>query len=343
MGRTTASRNRPSRRRFQSLGRDSVGWDPQRSGVPPAVGVFQSLGRDSVGWDQSPQARGIVKVGGFQSLGRDSVGWDSGRAWASSPQPGFQSLGRDSVGWDAGPPPAREPSQEFQSLGRDSVGWDPLQRGRIMHGGASFQSLGRDSVGWDKISTLSNLHCNGFQSLGRDSVGWDALALGRFVSACPVSIPRSGFCGVGQQGAGCVIGQVGSFNPSVGILWGGTRLLGLLLFGQGVSIPRSGFCGVGLHSVQSGPAQRGRFQSLGRDSVGWDYHSPICSPCAPMVSIPRSGFCGVGRLSCSSAIRRAIGFNPSVGILWGGTNGRGKARGRKERFQSLGRDSVGWD
>ncbi len=62
-----------------------------------------------------------------------------------------------------------------------------------------------------------------------------------------VSIPRSGFCGVGppmpRASQKCL---PGCFNPSVGILWGGTptgRVVAAVL--RRVSIPRSGFCGVG--------------------------------------------------------------------------------------------------
>ncbi len=37
-----------------------------------------------------------------------------------------------------------------------------------------------------------------------------------------------------------------------------------------VSIPRSGFCGVGLRLVLTRKIISMLFQSLGRDSVGWD-------------------------------------------------------------------------
>jgi len=87
-----------------------------------------------------------------------------------------------------------------------------------------------------------------------------------------------------------------SFNPSVGILWGGTCTKALVPVAKDVvSIPRSGFCGVGpLHSGDQGAelhvvsiprsgfcgVGHGRIQASGRS---WS------------VSIPRSGFCGVGR------------------------------------------------
>ena len=43
-----------------------------------------------------------------------------------------------------------------------------------------------------------------------------------------------------------------------------------------------------------------------------------------------------------SAVRRSS-FNPSVGILWGGTTYRKDDYIAILQFQSLGRDSVGWD
>ncbi len=61
-----------------------------------------------------------------------------------------------------------------------------------------------------------------FQSLGRDSVGWDPFSSRELPPA---------ICG---------------FNPSVGILWGGTVLQEWIGRAAPVSIPRSGFCGVGL-------------------------------------------------------------------------------------------------
>ncbi len=63
-----------------------------------------------------------------------------------------------------------------------------------------------------------------FQSLGRDSVGWDLN---------PPFHPEGRRC----------------FNPSVGILWGGTgetpNPVPVEWSSEEVSIPRSGFCGVG--------------------------------------------------------------------------------------------------
>ncbi len=61
----------------------------------------------------------------------------------------------------------------FQSLGRDSVGWDP--------------------GGWERVDRFTRK----FQSLGRDSVGWDAIRRLDASLELLVSIPRSGFCGVG--------------------------------------------------------------------------------------------------------------------------------------------------
>ncbi len=62
-----------------------------------------------------------------------------------------------------------------------------------------------------------------------------------------------------------------------------------------------------------------QFQSLGRDSVGWDARRTR--------TLPSGG----------------PSFNPSVGILWGGTRGCFQAERLRSGFQSLGRDSVGWD
>ncbi len=60
-----------------------------------------------------------------------------------------------------------------------------------------------------------------------------------------------------------------------------------------VSIPRSGFCGVGLARRRRRLGARA-FQSLGRDSVGWDSSGLPQQGTGFGVSIPRSGFCGVG-------------------------------------------------
>ncbi len=64
------------------------------------------------------------------------------------------------------------------------------------------------------------------------------------------------------------------------------------------------------------------FQSLGRDSVGWDRTQLQQHADALAVSIPRSGFCGVGLSEEHDLHKGSAGFNPSVGILWGGTRGR---------------------
>ncbi len=109
-----------------------------------------------------------------------------------------------------------------------------------------------------------------FQSLGRDSVGWDFLTRLIVLGSYRVSIPRSGFCGVGHSSCLLSAASRKGFNPSVGILWGGT--------------PWRPF--VSLLWVW--------FQSLGRDSVGWDLEVACGIACCQVVSIPRSGFCGVG-------------------------------------------------
>ncbi len=86
------------------------------------------------------------------------------------------------------------------------------------------------------------------------------------------------------------------FNPSVGILWGGTA---------SASFPQS--------------LRPALFQSLGRDSVGWDGMRYVAPIYWEKVSIPRSGFCGVGQLPEGGSKVLQASFNPSVGILWGGT------------------------
>ncbi len=135
-----------------------------------------------------------------------------------------------------------------------------------------------------------------------------------------VSIPRSGFCGVGLNAYATPWAHALGFNPSVGILWGGTGgCEGIISFIGQVSIPRSGFCGVGPGLPLAQRQTIVQFQSLGRDSVGWD-SLRSCRPARwPAVSIPRSGFCGVGP--------------PAPYLMKGGLRW----------FQSLGRDSVGWD
>ena len=234
----------------------------------------------------------------------------------------------------------------------------------------SFQSLGRDSVGWDLQTSSTNASV---EYSFNPSVGilWGGTRLAYPVTLVfdEVSIPRSGFCGVGPRGSVPSAVALTSFNPSVGILWGGTttartprgggprfqslgrdsvgwdmfdvrgrvrlRLgfnpsVGILWGGtrqavlEGavrvfVSIPRSGFCGVGLGPTFLRASARSEFQSLGRDSVGWDGAQFV-----------------VNRLG-------RLGFNPSVGILWGGTSPTIASAAPEAEFQSLGRDSVGWD
>ncbi len=158
-----------------------------------------------------------------------------------------------------------------------------------------------------------------FQSLGRDSVGWDDLCPDNRVPTLTVSIPRSGFCGVGPVGVVMATPGGRRFNPSVGILWGGTfsTLFHLAELCQFQSLGRDS---VGWDPEKMvHPSSPGAFQSLGRDSVGWDQKSLVgdsqslrcfnpsvgilwggtrggrnIGPCQLTVSIPRSGFCGVG-------------------------------------------------
>ncbi len=258
--------------------------------------------------------------------------------------------------------------REFQSLGRDSVGWDLLLR-KVGGDADVFQSLGRDSVGWDcpkcgyrGYRRVVSIPRSGFCGVGLPEI----MAVDRKMRI--VSIPRSGFCGVGLRRGPNPHPSLAGFNPSVGILWGGTSSsfpsFSPFCF---VSIPRSGFCGVGQTVVPSAKRTERRFQSLGRDSVGWDCPRKIvvartrtfqslgrdsvgwdqgaarAAPRPPAVSIPRSGFCGVGLSESFRLISSRSCFNPSVGILWGGTYETSHADATLHQFQSLGRDSVGWD
>ncbi len=160
----------------------------------------------------------------------------------------------------------------FQSLGRDSVGWD-LQAGA---GGYRERCGFNPSVGilWGGTAAgACELRVvERFQSLGRDSVGWDLPVFPQIYSGYRVSIPRSGFCGVGRKLLNVTKSSKPSFNPSVGILWGGTGRCGRMSMPTAyVSIPRSGFCGVGPLAASGLYRPDFAFQSLGRDSVGWDY------------------------------------------------------------------------
>ncbi len=159
-----------------------------------------------------------------------------------------------------------------------------------------------------------------FQSLGRDSVGWDHALPPSVRAGKGVSIPRSGFCGVGRAPAPSPRAGPSRFNPSVGILWGGTSPL-LSVLGATKKFQSLGRDSVGWDRFPRNDAvERALFQSLGRDSVGWDLClSPRSMSPSPKVSIPRSGFCGVGRKAFLILLAAIHGFNPSVGILWGGT------------------------
>ncbi len=135
-----------------------------------------------------------------------------------------------------------------------------------------------------------------FQSLGRDSVGWDQRELESVLIfyGC-VSIPRSGFCGVGL-----ISKHIQELKPA----W--FQSLGRDSVGWDFSIVDDGEVAL-------------EFQSLGRDSVGWDDLLPLLPQELREVSIPRSGFCGVGLPGKRCQPLRSDRFNPSVGILWGGT------------------------
>jgi len=134
-----------------------------------------------------------------------------------------------------------------------------------------------------------------------------------------VSIPRSGFCWFGLPSPLVEAKYGDSFNPSVGILLVWTR------------------------SRSSSVTGNGKFQSLGRDSVGLD----IVYPLLALFSIL---FQSLGRDSVGLDWERnthlpppPASFNPSVGILLVWTIcslGNTRVSGL---FQSLGRDSVGLD
>ncbi len=85
---------------FQSLGRDSGGWDHQYKLICVVVRVCfnPSVGIQVVGTLLPVVGRGNIMA--FQSLGRDSGGWDSGSASprimareVSIPRSGFRWLG----------------------------------------------------------------------------------------------------------------------------------------------------------------------------------------------------------------------------------------------------------
>ena len=154
----------------------------------------------------------------------------------------------------------------------------------------------------------------GILLVGTKEIGWAGPPV------IVVSIPRSGFCWLGREKGGSHAHENDCFNPSVGILLVGTKKLRAAeQAGRQVSIPRSGFCWLGpkkegYHHVReelvsiprsgfcwlgpSKPKSRGRadvkFQSLGRDSVGWEGPRDQYTAWSGVVSIPRSGFCWLG-------------------------------------------------
>ncbi len=111
-----------------------------------------------------------------------------------------------------------------------------------------------------------------------------------------------------------------NFNPSVGILWGGTPPPPPPGASSSHFNPSVGILWGGTLPACRRSARPAQFQSLGRDSVGWDCASADSSPPPNVISIPRSGFCGVGPTHRFVRRRMISDFNPSVGILWGGTN-----------------------
>jgi len=130
-----------------------------------------------------------------------------------------------------------------------------------------FQSLGRDSV----CSYLASLRFRHsyyvFQSLGRDSVCSYAIYNHDDEQPGHVSIPRSGFCLFIPVKLCVRMSRNLSFNPSVGILF------------------------VHTWRFRRRKRRKGKFQSLGRDSVcSYAYYGAYGGK-GGKVSIPRSGFC----------------------------------------------------
>ncbi len=110
-----------------------------------------------------------------------------------------------------------------------------------------------------------------------------------------------------------------SFNPSVGIQVVGTlrKLLSCAACSRFQSLGRDsgGWDPLGTMTYTRNPA----FQSLGRDSGGWDGIFPRIKFGDSPVSIPRSGFRWLGHLRKWDLSSRMLGFNPSVGIQVVGT------------------------
>ncbi len=186
---------------------------------------------------------------------------------------------------------------------------------------SKFQSLGRDSVGWDRaIFTWAVDTLAGFNpSVGILWGGTFAAALLR-AGYVTVSIPRSGFCGVGPGHLSYTAPPFPVSIPRSGFCGVGPRRGGR---GQSlprpVSIPRSGFCGVGRGQAPWPPL--GGEVSIPRSGFcGVGRHPIPTNSGVEVVSIPRSGFCGVGRGQGRGPPPRTRSFNPSVGILWGGTS-----------------------
>jgi len=110
-----------------------------------------------------------------------------------------------------------------------------------------------------------------------------------------------------------------------------------------VSIPRSGFCWFGL--MQTGALQPWKMLvSIPRSGFCW-FGLETLVELDPLerVSIPRSGFCWFGLDLRGSGAVYDEGFNPSVGILLVWTYTPKTQIVKPQRFQSLGRDSVGLD
>ncbi len=121
-----------------------------------------------------------------------------------------------------------------------------------------------------------------------------------------MSVPRESLC----------------FNPSVGILWGGTGMQSVYKICIQPSFnPSVGILWGGTPPWVYGGLWFGKFQSLGRDSVGWDLIWMNNPSLFRMSFNPSVGILWGGTVSEYHIVVFLEGFNPSVGILWGGTQG----------------------
>ncbi len=136
----------------------SVGIQVVGTGVcrlPPSRRAwFQSLGRDSGGWDPADKALGICWPQPFQSLGRDSGGWDRlekiclGLARSVSiPRSGFRWLGLQFARDEAGDPGLVSiPRSGFRWLGHFYVSVPALRILAVSIPRSGFRWLGHPAI-----------------------------------------------------------------------------------------------------------------------------------------------------------------------------------------------------